>query len=63
MCLRTVSTSSVWISPRLPDLAADGKRIVALMPLETPEARQTLNQVAFVQNFFDELQRRAPIRR
>jgi len=40
------------------DLAKDGKRIAALMPVETPEAQQTQNQVIFLPNFGDGLQRK-----
>jgi hypothetical protein len=42
------------------DLAPDGKRIVALMPVETPEAQQTQSHVIFLENFSDELQRKVP---
>ena len=42
------------------DLAPDGKRIAALMPVETPEAQQAQNHVIFLQNFSDELRRRVP---
>ena len=42
------------------DLAADGKRIVALMPVETPPGQQAQNHVIFLENFFDELRRRVP---
>jgi hypothetical protein len=38
------------------DLAPDGKRIAALMPVTTPEAQA----VVFLQNFFDELRRKVP---
>jgi serine/threonine-protein kinase len=44
------------------DLAPDGRRIAALMPAGTPEAQQAQNQVVFLENFFDELQRRVPVR-
>jgi serine/threonine-protein kinase len=43
------------------DLAPDGKRIIALMPVETPEAQKAQNQVIFLENFFDEVRRRVPI--
>jgi hypothetical protein len=33
------------------------------MSLETPEGQQAQNHVMFVQNFLDELQRRAPTRK
>ena len=40
------------------DLAPDGKRIVALMPVETGEGQKTQNHVVFLENFFDEVRRR-----
>ena len=40
------------------DLAPDGKRFVALMPVESPEPRETQNHVTLVTNFFDEVRRR-----
>jgi len=40
---------------------ADGKRIAALMPVETPKGQQTQNHVIFLENFFDELRRRVPV--
>jgi serine/threonine-protein kinase len=43
------------------DLSPDGKRIVALMPVDTPDAQEALNHVIFVENFFDELRRRVPV--
>ena len=42
------------------DLAPDGKRIVVLMRAEGGEAQQSRNHVVFLENFFDELRRRAP---
>ena len=42
------------------DSAPDGKRVAALMPVETPEARQAQNHVTFLLNFADELQRKVP---
>ena len=42
------------------DLAPDGKRIAALMPVESAEAQPAQNHVVFLMNFFDELRRRAP---
>lgn len=36
-------------------------RFAALMPVETPEARQTQNHVVFLGNFADELQRKVPV--
>jgi hypothetical protein len=35
--------------------APDGKRILALMPVETAEAQMAQNQVIFLENFADEL--------
>jgi tRNA A-37 threonylcarbamoyl transferase component Bud32 len=43
------------------DLAPDGKRVVALLPVETPEAQQAQNHVIFLENFFDELRRKVPL--
>jgi serine/threonine-protein kinase len=42
------------------DLALDGKRIAALMPVETTEAQQGQTHVIFLLNFADELQRKVP---
>lgn len=44
------------------DLAPDGNRVVALMPAEGPEAQQSHHQVVFLENFFDELRRRVPVK-
>jgi serine/threonine-protein kinase len=41
------------------DPAQDGKRVVALMPADPPQARQ--EHVVFLLNFFDELHRRVPL--
>jgi hypothetical protein len=43
------------------DLAPDGKRIIALMPVETAEAQKAQNQVTFLMNFSDELRRKIPV--
>jgi len=40
------------------DLAPDGKRIAALMRVETAEGQKAQNQVIFLENFFDEVRRR-----
>ena len=40
------------------DLAPDGKRIAALMPVETAEGQKTQNHAIFLENFFDEVRRR-----
>jgi Tol biopolymer transport system component/predicted Ser/Thr protein kinase len=40
------------------DVAPDGKRIAALMPVEGAEAQQSQNHVIFLENFSDELQRK-----
>jgi serine/threonine-protein kinase len=63
---------TVWSEKRLANLfsiagnasydsAPDGKRIAALMPVETPEAEQSRNHVTFLENFFDELRRKVPL--
>jgi len=43
------------------DLTPDGKRIVALMPVETAEAQKTQSHMTFLMNFFDELRRKVPV--
>jgi Tol biopolymer transport system component len=40
------------------DLAPDGKRIVALMPVETAEGQKAQSHVILLENFFDEVRRR-----
>jgi Tol biopolymer transport system component len=40
------------------DLAPDGKRIAALMPVDTPEGQKAQSHVIFLENFFDEVRRR-----
>jgi hypothetical protein len=41
------------------DLAPDGKRIIALMPADE---RRTGAQFVFLENFFDDLRRRVPLK-
>jgi serine/threonine-protein kinase len=45
------------------DLAPDGKRVAVLTPVTTGEAPKPEHEVVFLQNFFDELRRRVPVRR
>ena len=42
------------------DIAPDGKRIVAIMPVETAEGQKAQSHAIFLENFFDELRRRVP---
>ena len=42
------------------DLAPDGRRIAALMPVDAPEEQKAQTHVIFLENFFDELRRRVP---
>jgi serine/threonine-protein kinase len=42
------------------DVAPDGNRIAALLPVATSESQQAQNHVVFLMNFFDELRRKAP---
>lgn len=42
------------------NLAPDGKRIVAFMPAESPEGQQSQRDMILLENFFDELRRKAP---
>ena len=54
----------VWaehVRGTLMDLSPDGKRAVMLSPVQTGEAPQEEHELVFVQNFFDELRRRAPM--
>ena len=58
----------VWLEKQLGgvpnknvDLAADGKRIIALMPVETAEAQKAQSHVIFLENFFDELRHKVPV--
>jgi serine/threonine-protein kinase len=43
------------------DLAADGKQVVVLTPVDTQAPKQD-HEVVFIQNFFDELRRKVPVR-
>jgi hypothetical protein len=43
------------------DLAPNGKRIAALMPVDTSEGQKAQNHVIFLENFFDELRRKVPV--
>jgi serine/threonine protein kinase len=42
------------------DLAPDGQRFVAALPVETPEAIRSRSQLIFLENFYDELRRKLP---
>ena len=42
-------------------LSADGKRIVALMPVETADGLKSQSHVIFLENFFDEVRRKVPV--
>jgi Tol biopolymer transport system component len=43
------------------DLAPDGKRVAAIMPVETAEGQKAQNHVIFLENFFDEVRRKVPV--
>jgi serine/threonine protein kinase len=43
------------------DLAPDGKRLAVMTPVAAADAPKPEHQVVFLENFFDELRRRAPI--
>jgi serine/threonine-protein kinase len=49
--------ASTGLSPNF-DLAPDGKRVVVLMPAESPEPRERQSHVKIGVNFFDEIRRR-----
>jgi len=42
------------------DLAPDGKRFAVILPLEQTGSQQTRSRVTFIENFFDEVRRKAP---
>ena len=54
-------TANFGILTPTADLAPDGKHIAAIMSSERPEDQQARNHVIFLENFFDELRRRAPV--
>jgi hypothetical protein len=68
---RWLTTPRLWSDKQLAvsrtsasyDLAADGKRIAALMLVDTPEWQQAQNHVIFLMNFADELRRKVPMRK
>jgi hypothetical protein len=41
--------------------APDGKRIVALMPVERAEGQEAQSQEIFLENFFHEVRRKVPV--
>jgi hypothetical protein len=45
------------------DLAPDGKRVAALMPIENEEPAKHDHEMVFLKSFFDELRRRAPLQK
>jgi serine/threonine-protein kinase len=49
--------SNVGLSPNF-DLAPDGKRILAVAPIESAEPRETQSHVTIAVNYFDEVRRR-----
>jgi len=54
--------TSIGPYPNL-DLAPDGKRFAVLMAPDSTGAEKSLAQLTFLLNFFDELRRRAPLKR
>jgi eukaryotic-like serine/threonine-protein kinase len=47
-------------SSRNIDLAPDGKRFAVLLPVAQAGSAQIRSRITFIQNFFDELQRKVP---
>jgi serine/threonine-protein kinase len=45
------------------DVAADGKHVAALMPVDTQEAQRTKSHVIFLENFSDDLRRKVSLER
>ena len=38
------------------------KRVAAIKPVEAPEAQEAQSHVIFLENFFDELRRKVPLK-
>jgi len=65
-----VDKPHLWTEKRLADtstiqnldITPDGKRFVVLLPAEGMEEQKPQNHVTFLQNFFDELRRRVPVK-
>jgi hypothetical protein len=55
MVFGNLSTGGRW------DVSADGKRIAMLAPVQSAEPVKPERTVVFLQNFVDELRRRAPL--
>jgi len=45
------------------DLAPDGKRFAVILPVEQTGSPQARSRVTFIENFFDEVRRKAPASR
>ena len=45
-----------------PDLAPDGKRVLVATPVESAEAPKQEHEVVFLENFFDYLRQRVPLK-
>ena len=43
------------------DLASDGKRFAVILPAEEPGGEKSKNRITFVENFFEEVRRKAPL--
>jgi serine/threonine-protein kinase len=43
------------------DLSPDGKRLLVLAPVDSPDAPKTEHEVVLFQNFFDYLRQKAPV--
>ena len=43
------------------DLMPDGKRLLVLSPVASPEAPKAEHEIVFLENFFDELRRKVPL--
>ena len=59
-----VDKARVWLAAYAGsgfDLAPDGKRIAAVIPVRSAGAPKLEHEIAFIENFFDELRRKAPV--
>lgn len=43
------------------DLAPDGKRAIAIVPVESQQAPQADHEIVILFNFFDEIRRKVPL--
>ena len=52
--------TNLEFTPLVFAIAADGKRVAVLTPVESAEAPKQEHEIVMLLNFFDELQRKVP---